>query len=423
MIAGSGWAAGYGREGEAELMSTKQAGYRPNWRVFLLVSLLSLSRIFSGGAQTQDSLLPCQERPLQVERNNTIWVDPARWCLEQVIALPPHESEEFAWTALAFGDDAALYATAPLKGEIWRFTDGDGDGLADAETGAVILRGLRRPNTLAWHEGRLYIVAGAQLLTWKEGKTQTLLDDLPTGGGFWNGGLAFDDENQLYIGLGAPCTTRIALCEIEQEEAAVRGSVLRLGDDGQRSVYATGLRRPIGLAWAAGSLWAIDTNEPGKADELNRVIANGDYSAPVCDDDAMGTTTEEENPCTGGLPPALALPAGSWPVDIAVYEGAAFAELTGNLLLALAGNRRAPLGEAGFSLATVPLDASGAPLTLEYLVPQTQRHFQPTRAQMAILDVGIWPRQILGIAVDPNGWIFFSISGGQIYALRPNAPS
>ena len=289
-------------------------------------------------ARAQAALPPCYQRPLQVENTKPIWVENKRFCVERVIALPPGEDDALALTALAFGDDGALYATAPLRGEVWRFVDGDGDDLPDTNTARVILSGLRRPNALAWLDGALYVVASAEFLRWEaDGTAQTLVDDLPTGGGYWNGGLAFDGEGNAYVGSGAPC----AVCAARALESAnPRASILRIPAAGTWEVYATGIRQPAGLAWAAGALWTTDIANDGQPDELNRIIPGGDYGWPACVSGAPA--------CAESLPPALTLPPGSVPLALLRYEGAAFPELVGSLLLALAGEPNAPLGESGF---------------------------------------------------------------------------
>ena len=38
---------------------------------------------------------------------------------------------------------------------------------------------------------------------------------------------------------------------------------------------------------------------------------------------------------------------------------------------------------------------------------------------VALINTGLWPQQIFGVTADERGWIYFSLSGGQIYVLRP----
>lgn len=370
-------------------------------------------------AQAQgEALPPCHLRPLQVENFKPIWVDIQRFCIERVLALPEGEDDELALTAIAFGavgDEEAWFAASPLAGEIWRFTDQDGDGLPDASSRQVILRDLHRPNALAWQGGALYVVAGAEFLRWfPDGRRETLVDDLPTGAGIWNGGLAFDDRGTAYVGSGAPC----ALCTGDEVSAhpAPRASILRIPPGGSWEIYATGIRQPAGLAWAQGSLWATDTRPAHQAEMLYRIQPGADYGWPRCH--------LPELPCENTAPAALTLPANSVPLALWHYQGAAFPQLAGNLLLALAGNPHLPVNHHGFALAAVSLSDlvssnPEAPLSLEYLVPHPPGAEFKSREAIALLNTGIWPRRIFSATADERGWIYFSLSGGQIYVLRP----
>ena len=269
------------------------------WRTLPSLMILSLGWLSAMAptlsVRAQTELLPCHLRPLQVENTKPIWVQDERFCLERIIALPAGEDDELAFTALAFGDDGALYAASPLRGEVWRFVDSDGDSLPDLELARVILSGLRRPNALAWWEGALHVVASAELVRWQaDHTTQTLVDDLPTGAGFWNGGLAFDEEGNAYVGSGAPCTV-CATYNLE-EEITPRASILRLPKGGSWELYATGIRQPAGLAWADGALWATDTGSDGQADLLYRIRPGSDYGWPGCSFDASACAESIHQP-------------------------------------------------------------------------------------------------------------------------------
>lgn len=358
----------------------------------------------------EEGLPPCHLRRLQVENFKPIWVDIQRFCIERVLAFPEGEDDDLALTAIAFGEGGALFAASPLVGEIWRFTDQDGDGLPDASSRQVILRDLHRPNALAWWDGALYVVAGAEFLRWfPNGRRETLIDDLPTGAGIWNGGLAFDDQGRAYVGSGAPC----ALCTGNEVQAhpAPRASILRILPDHSWEIYATGIRQPAGLAWAQGKLWATDTRPAHQAEMLYRIQPGADYGWPGC--------SLPNLPCEAAAPTALTLPANSVPLALWHYQGTAFPQLAGSLLLALAGNPNIPLSNHGFSLAAVTLSDLEAPLALEYLVPNPPGEGFKSREAIALLNTGIWPRQILSTTADERGWIYFSLSGGQIYVLRP----
>ena len=354
----------------------------------------------------EEELLLCHLRPLQVENFKPIWAEVGRFCVERVIALPEGEDVELAMTAIAYGDKGAIYATSPLVGEVWRFVDQDGDWLPDLETLQVILSGLHRPNALAWREGALYVVAGAELVRWHpDGTVETLVDDLPTGVGIWNGGIAFDEQGTAYVGSGAPC----AICATYDWaiDPTPRASILRIPEGGDWELYASGIRQAAGLAWVAGALWATDTRNQDQAEFLYRIQPGADYGWPGC--------SFPEPPCEETVAAALTLPPNSVPLALWYYEGSAFPDLTGSLLLALAGDPHVPLSNNGFSLAAVSLTESVTKLNLEYLLPKNHQ----SREAIALLNTGLWPRQIFSVTADKRGWIYFSLSGGQIYVLRP----
>ena len=360
-----------------------------------------------------EELPPCHLRPLQVENFKPIWVENGRFCVERVIALPEGEDEELALTAIVYGDEGAIYATSPLMGEVWRFVDQDGDWLPDLETLQVILSGLHRPNALAWREGALYVVAGAEVVRWHpDGTVQTLVDDLPTGVGIWNGGIAFDEQGSAYVGSGAPCS--ICATYDWAIDPTPRASILRIPGSPERDsweLYATGIRQAAGLAWVAGALWATDTRNQDQPEFLYRILPGADYGWPGC--------SFPELPCEETVAAALTLPPNSVPLSLWYYEGSAFPGLTGSLLLALAGNPHVPLSDNGFSLAAVSLRNSETEPRLEYLVPRHPETLDRSREALALLNTGLWPQQIFGVTADERGWIYFSLSGGQIYVLRP----
>ena len=54
-----------------------------------------------------------------------------------------------------------------------------------------------------------------------------IVDDLPSGTGFWTGGLAIGSGGRLYVAVGAPCGN----CEFDERE---RGAILSMNLDGER---------------------------------------------------------------------------------------------------------------------------------------------------------------------------------------------
>jgi glucose/arabinose dehydrogenase len=99
------------------------------------------------------------------------------------------------------------------------------------------------------------------------------------------GRLAFGPDGMLYAGTGdAGVESR------SQDPASLNGKILRMTPDGKVPadnprpglyMYAMGFRDPQGLAWdAKGRLYATEFG-PDRDDEVNRVVANGNYGWPT----------------------------------------------------------------------------------------------------------------------------------------------
>jgi aldose sugar dehydrogenase len=116
-----------------------------------------------------------------------------------------------------------------------------------------------------------------------------IISELPTGICCHNGGrLGFGHDGKLYVTLG----------DVNQDDRAqnpkrLNGKMLRLNDDGSTPsdnpdpsspIYATGFRNPYGLAFhpSTGVPYITENGEIGH-DEVNRVVAGGNYGNPVAE--------------------------------------------------------------------------------------------------------------------------------------------
>jgi glucose/arabinose dehydrogenase len=106
---------------------------------------------------------------------------------------------------------------------------------------------------------------------------------------------------------------------------------------------------------------------------------------------------------------------------LAAYTGDALPTLNGNLLVVLYGSyNRVDL--RGYAIAAVKFDNKGNPADYEVIIPQesdTDAFASYTLKEMNYRTSGFWPRRPLGIAVSREGWVYVSVGGGQIWALRP----
>jgi len=116
-----------------------------------------------------------------------------------------------------------------------------------------------------------------------------IIKDLPSGICCHNGGrIGFGRDGKLYVTVG----------DVNDEEKVqnprrLHGKILRLNRDGsapadnpdpQSSIFATGFRNPYGLAFhpVTGVPYITENGEVGH-DEINRIVAGGNYGNPVAE--------------------------------------------------------------------------------------------------------------------------------------------
>ncbi len=365
--------------------------------------------------QAQTGLPPCGERPHLIDPP---WVNAAYYCAELVI----HDESggEMGFTALAAAPDGTLYAARPLSGEVLALKDTDGDGLP--ETAHTIAQGLTLPNGLAYADGALYISGGSHIYTLIGEQVKTLVSDLPTGTGFWTGGIAVGADKRLYVAIGAECDA----CVPKQAD---RGSILSFALDGSdKQIVATGLRQPNDLAFQENTLWTVDTARDGldyitNYDELNRVTTNANFGWPYCiGKDNAPESTNTNTDCSKVTSPALTFPTHSNPLGIVAYSGDAFPHLKGQLLVALGGTIDQSYLN-GYTLVTIGFDAEGNPQEPHIILPEIPSgaaQWSTTNLQkMHFQASGFWQHHPYDVTVSREGWIYISLGGGTIWALRP----
>ncbi len=383
----------------------------PNLGQFLPALLLATLLLATLTVQSEDTTrLYCDDRPGFLDPP---WIDGDRFCGELVYQSPTNEA--LALASLAVAPDGTLYAASPTRGEVWALRDSDDDRLPD--TAQRLLSGLLRPTGLDWHDDSLYILSSAGILRLPAGAqaAETLVADLPLRSGQASGDLVVGPDGVIYASMAAPCSH----CDLGDAP-----SILAYSPDGsRRNTLARGLRLPAGLALRGGALWATDSIGRGDAaqgdalDEINRITAGAHFGWPWCSGELRLPTTPAATDCVTFIAPALTLPTGSVPLGMAYYNHDALPDLRDTLLVTLHGSRhRAEL--RGYALGVIRFDKLGKPLAPEVIIPQQRGGNTYSVSKLNHLGKGFWPERPLDVAISPEGWVYVSVTGGRILALR-----
>jgi len=175
-------------------------------------------------------------------------------------------------------------AKTPSANRITLLRDADQDGVA--ETRSVLLEGLNSPFGMALIGNQLYVANADAVMRfpYETGQTHitapgTKVTDLPAGiNHHWTKNLlASADGARLYVSVGSNSNVAENGMEIEEGRAAIWELDVA---SGAKRLYATGLRNPVGMAWAPDgkTLWTA-VNE---RDELGSDLVP-DYMTSVRD--------------------------------------------------------------------------------------------------------------------------------------------
>ena len=354
------------------------------------------------------------------------FVDNLRWCVESVIEA--NDIEPLAFTALEAAPDGTLYATRPLSGLVVAIRDSDGDQLPDAVS--TFAMGLTLPNGLAYYAGGLYVAGGANIYRISaRGDVSTIVDDLPTGTGYPTGGLVIGPDDKLYVAVGAPCD----FCEFEESE---RGAILSMALDGSdRQVVASGFRWPADVEFYRDQLWTVDSaprgQNGGALDELNLVVAGAWYGFPYCLGENQRHLENQSIDCADARAPHMLFGAGAVPTALAAYPYDTMTGTADTLIVVLSGEPT-QVDFVGYKVVMLNFDESNQPLGATILLPyriESNRpaylpydgsgYFWKRYITLHELGWGLYPQQPLAVAVNSLGWIYVSLTGGEIIVLRP----
>ncbi len=155
------------------------------------------------------------------------------------------------------------------------FRDSNGDGMPDLQS--EFLTGLNQPYGLLIIGDFFYVANtdGIMKYPYQTGDTKitgqgTKILELPAGGynNHWTRNLiANADGSKIYVSIGSGSNVG----ENGMEKEARRANILEINPDGSGEIiYASGLRNPVGMAWAPGTatLWTAVNERDGLGDDL-----------------------------------------------------------------------------------------------------------------------------------------------------------
>lgn len=372
----------------------------------------------------QPELGDCVERPTVIQEG--YYVDNLRWCVEGIVDAP--DIEPMAFTAMDVAPDGTLFATRPLTGEVMVVRDTNGDFFPD--TLESFADGMTLPNGLAYHDDFLYVSGATNIYRVDmDGTVEIVVDDLPAGTGFWTGGIVIGDDERLYVAIGAPCEN----CIFDDPE---RGAILSMDlDGGDRQTVATGFRNPADVEFFRGELWTLDTSplefDFNVNDELNLVEQGGWYGYPYCIGVDVQIAESDDVSCDDDVLPRVQLGSNSTPTSLAAFPYDVLLGTEDTMIVVLSGDP-SQVEFNGYKVVMINFDENNQPIGVTLLLPfrkdslhqayeiYTDEGFRARHIiNLSEQGWGIYPQQPLAVAVSPKGWIYLSVTGAKIIALRP----
>ena len=260
------------------------------------------------------------------------------------------------WPAVAPNGDVFLAepptGNGKTGGKITVLRDSNGDGKADKTfTFLPASAGFVYPHGLAFHEGYLYVgdLRGIWRFPYKDGQTTagtpekvtTKVADLRPNGGHVTRNIAFGPDGGLYLAFGS----RDNISDFKPG-----AQVFKINADGSMSEFASGIRNPVGIAFAPGTntLYVATNERDGLGDELppdyfTSVKQGSFYGYPYAyigkNPDPVWGAKDPGGKVASTIAPDVLFHAHSAPTGLAFYTGSNFpAEYKNDAFVSLHGS-------------------------------------------------------------------------------------
>jgi glucose/arabinose dehydrogenase len=243
------------------------------------------------------------------------------------------------------------------------------------------------------------------------GQPETVIPELPAGGGHWTRDLAFSpDGTKLFVSVGS--ASNVDDADTHPKEFH-RANILQFTPEGKFvKIYAAGIRNPVGIAInpTTGQLWCSVNERDMLGDNLvpdyiSSVKEDGFYGWPWY---YMGTHHDPRLP--GKHPelegkvtvPDVLLQPHSASLQLTFYEGKQFpAKYKGDIFAAEHGSWNKSV-RAGYEVVRVPLDKG-----------KSDGVYQDFLTGFVTPDGGVWGRPV-GVATAPDGSMLVTDDGYNV---------
>jgi glucose/arabinose dehydrogenase len=256
------------------------------------------------------------------------------------------------WMAVAPNGDVFLAEPSDNGGKITILRDSNGDGKADKTfTFLPNSAGFVYPHGLAFHGGYLYVgdLRGIWRFPYRDGQTvagtpekvTTKVADLRPRGNHVTRDIAFGPDGSLYLAMGS----RDNISDFKPG-----AEVFKVNPDGSMREFASGIRNPVGIAFAPGTdtLYVSVNERDGLGDDLppdyfTSVKPGGFYGYPYAyigkNPDPVWGPKDPGGKIASTITPDVLFHAHSAPTGVVFYTGSNFpAEYKGDAFVSLHGS-------------------------------------------------------------------------------------